>query len=196
MYDAMCMPMLEPVSYVGVAFLRGDARRLCDRIIMDATFGSFVHTEFFLQNGAQYRFYTAANIVEPNQNPSGFMPSAKLRQDPDPKRWDVVRFRVSRKGYLLTYSLILQLLALQLPYNARDLWQCSIRLLLPYERDLDCCRFETWRPSGVFCSQVCLLLLRRLLAERVVSLPLATAERLHATNSRGCSPNMLRRLLQ
>lgn len=188
--------MITPTTFVGLAFLRGEACSLRERVIMEATVGPYVHVEFFLQNNEEYRFYTAASIVEQTQKPSGFMPSAKLRHSPDPARWNIVRFPVTRKGYLLTYALVLQLLALQLPYNTRDLWQCGIGLLLPYEKDLDCRQFQTWRTSGVFCSQACLLLLRRLLFENVVHMPHQIAERVHVTNSRGCSPNALMRLLK
>lgn len=187
--------MLQPPFYVGVAFLRGDPHRFFDRLIMESTFGPFVHTEFFLQRESEYRFYTAANIVEANQKPSGFMPSARIAKAPDPRQWDVVKYPVTSQGYLLAYSLILQLLALQLPYNARDLWQCGIKLLLPYERDLDCTQFASWKRSGVFCSQVCLLLLRRLCLEGVVRPPHKISASLHDLNSRGCSPNTLHRLL-
>jgi len=188
--------MHEPPTFVGVAFLRGKPDALWDRLIMDTTFGPFVHAEFFLQRGEEMRFYTAANLVEPGRRPSGFLPSARLRRAPDPTQWSVVRYPVSREAYLLTYSFVLQLIALNLPYNYKDLWQCSLKLFLPFERDLDCARPETWRPSGVFCSQVCLLLLRRLHGHGALpTLPLPAAARLHAVNSRGCSPNALYRLL-
>lgn len=185
------MLLEPPACVVGVAFLRGNPARIWDRVIMDATAGPFVHTEFFLQRGEDVRFYTAANLVgERFRSASGFMPSARARRLPDPAQWDVVRYPVTHQGYMLAYSLVLQLLALQLPYNARDLWQCYFSFMLPFEKDLDCTRFETWRPSGVFCSQVCLLLLRRLQAQGVLAgLPV------HSVNSRGCSPNALHRLL-
>lgn len=190
-----CTPAAPFCSYVGVAFLRGNPRTFWDRVIMDFTRGPFVHTEFFLQHGKDVRFYTAANLVDCTQNPSGFLPSAKMHALPDDRRWDIVKFPVSYKGYLVAYALVLQLLALQLPYNARDLWQCSVNLLLPYERDLDYRRFDTWQPRGVFCSQVCLLLLRRLHSDGVIALPPSTCKQVYGVNSRGCSPNALRALL-
>ena len=183
--------LVDPPIFVGVAFLRGNPGRIWDRVIMDTTSGPFVHTEFFLQRGQDVRFYTAANLVgERFRASSGFMPSARMHKLPDPTQWEVVKYPVTREGYMLAYSLVLQLLALQLPYNARDLWQCCFSFMLPFEKDLDCDRFETWRPSGVFCSQVCLLLLRRLQGQGVLAgLPV------HSVNSRGCSPNALHRLL-
>lgn len=184
--------LIEPRAYVGVAFFRGNPRFLWDRVIMGTTSGPFVHTEFFLERGEDVRFYTAANLVDQRfKAASGFMPSARMHNLPESSQWEVVRYPVTLDGYFLTYSLILQLLALQLPYNARDLWQCCISFMLPYERDLDCDRFETFKPGGVFCSQVCLLLLRRLQNQGVLPKDLPV----QSVNSRGCSPNALHRLL-
>ena len=68
--------------------------------------------------------------------------------------------------------------------------------MLPFERDLDCNRVDTWRSSGVFCSQVCLLLLRRLAGQGLLPcLEPRTAADLDRVNSRGCSPNTLHRLV-
>jgi hypothetical protein len=179
------------MPYVGVTFLRGDARSLLDRVIMRSTAGPYVHTELFLQRGDDFRYYCAVNVT-----PSGgLQPSGRTCGPPDPAFWDVVRFPISPAAYASTYALILQLLSMQLPYNARDLWQCCVPALLPYERDLDCQRLETWRASGVFCSQLCLLVLRRLVLAGTVALPPRAAAGVLGTNSRGCSPNALRRLL-
>lgn len=187
--------------FVGIAFLRGNPSRMWDRAIMGATHGPFVHTEFFLQRGDDVRMYTAANLFASDscQNRQGrhpgFMPSARLKSFPDPAQWEIVRFPVSASGYLLTYALILQLLALDLPYNARDLWQCCIKVMLPFEQDLDCRNVDSWRRGGVFCSQVCLLLLRRLHLQGVLELCPTVAKSVKAVNSRGCSPNSLYRIL-
>ena len=189
--------MLTPQYAVGVAFMRGDRRLWGDLIVMNATRGPFVHSEFFIQKGEEYRFYTAANLVhdDSRSRAGGFTPSCRLKARPPAAEWDTVRFPVSEKVYLSTYALILQILAMNLPYNDRDLWQCCVKCLLPFEKDLDSNHLATWQPSGVFCSQVCLLLVRRLmLSDSLVTSPDA---RLHvlATNSRGCSPNALYRLL-
>lgn len=189
--------MCEPASFVGVAFLRGDPRSMWDRVVMGATHGPFVHTEFFIQRGADVRMYTAVNLLSNGTaRPSGFLPSTRLRTLPDPSHWEIVKFPVSPSGYTLTYAIILQLLAMNLPYNARDLWQCCVKLALPFERDLDCNHPETWRPSGVFCSQACLLLLRRLQLQGVLALQPVSAMAVHTVNSRGCSPNSLFRILR
>jgi hypothetical protein len=84
---------------------------------------------------------------------------------------------------------------MRLPYNARDLWQCCVPVMLPFEGDMDCQRVETWRRTGVFCSQLCLLLLRRLVLAGAVRLPPRSAGLVLGTNSRGCSPNSLHRML-
>ena len=189
------MPDNTCSTYVGVAFLRGSPHSIAERFIMEATGGPYVHTEFILQSGADVRLYTAANIAR-GDRVGGFMPSARLRTLPDPARWEIVRFPVTPAAYAATYALVLQLLSMQLPYNARDLWQCCVKLMLPFERDLDCNRVDTWRSSGVFCSQVCLLLLRRLAGQGLLPcLEPRTAADLDRVNSRGCSPNTLHRLV-
>ena len=178
-------------SYVGITFLRGDARKLGDQFIMRSTKGPYVHTEFFLQRGADYRYYCAVNV-----SPSGgLLPSGRTCGPPDPAHWDVMSFPVSQATYTAMYALVLQLLSMRLPYNARDLWQCCVPVLLPFEGDMDCQRVETWRRTGVFCSQLCLLLLRRLVLAGAVRLPPRSAGLVLGTNSRGCSPNTLHRML-
>jgi hypothetical protein len=84
-------------------------------------------------------------------------------------------------------------MALQLPYNSRDLWQCCIKIMLPFEKDLDCNNLPSWCKQGVFCSQACLLILRRLAAGGFLHLPRGVD--LAHVNSRGCSPNSLHALL-
>ena len=59
----------------------------------------------------------------------------------------------------------------------------------------DCERPETWRQSGVFCSQVALLLLRAFARHGHIVLPADTRALVEATHSRGCSPNTLFGLL-
>ena len=192
--------MLTLQPSVGVAFLRGDPRRLWDRVIMGSTQGPFVHTEFFIQNGSDIRMYTATNLTAlqdgTQQARGGFTPSARVHSLENNPQWETIRFPVSHQCYSITYALILQLLALNLPYNSRDLWQCCFKLMLPFEQDLDCHKLDTWRHSGVFCSQVCLLLLRRLHAQGLLMLRPGVAKDVTETNSRGCSPNSLYHILK
>jgi hypothetical protein len=182
--------MIRPDYHIGVAFLRGNPHSFWERLIMDTTFGPFVHTELFLQKGTDIRFYAATNPARSDQR-SGFMPSARLRSMPDPTQWEIVRFPVTQPCYHAAYALVLQLIAMRLPYNANDLWQCCIRVMLPFENDLDCERPCTWQKSGVFCSQVCLLILRRLSLHGL--LPMRESPLM--VNSRGCSPNHLYAIL-
>ena len=62
--------------------------------------------------------------------------------------------------------------------------------------DLDCNNIQSWRRSGVFCSQVCLLIMRRLMLTDALPANPALRSHVQAVNSRGCSPNALYRLLQ
>lgn len=119
---------------VGVAFMRGDPRLFGDMLVMQATRGPFVHSEFFIQSGSDVRFYTAANLVHDDkiQPTGGFMPSHRLKSLPASGIWETVRFPVSKQCYLSTYALILQILAMGLPYNSRDLWQCCVQVPIPH----------------------------------------------------------------
>lgn len=179
-------------KFIGVAFLRGNPGIMGERIVMEATWGPFVHSEIFIQNGQDVRFYSASS-----PRGEGLVPSARLPMLPsEDSKWAFVRFPlVQPGGYELAYAFILQILAMQLPYNSHDLWQCCVKLMLPFERDLDCDNVNTWRQSGVFCSQVCLLILRHMARKGALQLTPTVTSSLEASNSRGCSPNALYSLL-
>ena len=176
--------------YVGIAFRRGLAHDWHDLLVMESTRGPFVHTEMFLQRGKASRFYTS---VESERRPHAITPTR--RSLPLPPNWEAVRFPVTAGGYKIAYALLLQLMSLPIPYNSADLWQCAMPLLLPFERDLDCMDLPSWTAPGVFCSQMCMLVLRRLAMQRVVHVSPMQMQGLLATNSRGCSPNALHRLV-
>ena len=180
-------------SCLSIAFMSGDWRRLDDRLIMSATRGPFVHAEVLLSRGDSVRAYASLE-------PRGFTVSSSKHSEqparPGGRAWRLVHFPLRQGAYKPVYALILQLLALNLPYNRWDTWQCCVGLMLPFERDLDCCDLESWRAGGVFCSQGCLLLLRRLGRMGALASPqLVDWRALEATNSRGCSPNALYGLL-
>ena len=184
------MPSTAATTFLGIAFRRGDTRCVHDRLVMDATGGPFVHSELFLQDGASARFYT---IID-RPKASAFCP-AEGRRLPLPSDWETARFPVSRDGYKAAYALMLQLLTIAIPYNSRDLWQCCLKFLLPFERDLDCNDVSSWVYGGVFCSQACMLVLRRLATQGHITLPPPLLAQVVATNSRGCSPNTLHRMI-
>jgi hypothetical protein len=175
---------------IGIASMRGNPHSYFDSFVMDATGGPFVHSEIFLQNGRDVRSYTAVKYPHPCSD-SAFCPTG--RRFPLSGEWETIRIPVTQAGYKAAYGTILQLMALQLPYNSRDLWQCCIKLMLPFERDLDCNDLPSWCSQGVFCSQACLLILRRLAASGALQLPPGVD--LTRLNSRGCSPNTLHALL-
>ena len=174
---------------IGLAFRRGELSNFGDRVVMDATGGPFVHAELFLRKGQNTRFYGMIDLGGTCQAGGCFMPTRRALPLPD--NWHAVSMPITPECYKTAYALVLQLISMQLPYNSRDLWQCCIKLMLPFERDLDCLNLEGWRAHGVFCSQVCLLVLRRLAMQGALALPLDVAAKVAATNSRGCSPNSL-----
>jgi hypothetical protein len=177
------------MATLGVAFRRALPGSAPDRLISTLTWGPYVHTELWLDRGDGSRPRTYASF----RGVSGFTPSVVFS---DPGAWSVARYPLPPGGYERVYALLLQLLALNLPYNERDLWQCCIQVALPFEKDLDCERPETWGASGgVFCSQAALLVLRRLGRAGILRLPPEQAALVEATHSRGCSPNALHRLL-
>ncbi len=174
---------------LGVAFRRANMVLAKDRVISTLTWGPLVHTELWLYSGDGSRPRTYGAF----QGTSGFMPSHPFRDKSE--QWVVVRYALAPGGYERVYAVILQLLSMNMPYNARDLWQCCIKVALPFEKDLDCERPETWK-GGVFCSQAALLVLRRLQRQGVLShSPEGLRTLIETTNSRGCSPNALYDLL-
>lgn len=176
--------------YLGIAFRRGSTGNWHDLLVMESTRGPYVHSELFLQRGEKSRFYTS---YDASRQPSAITPTS--RRLPLPDNWEALRFPVSAQAYKAAYALILQLMTLPIPYNNRDLWQCAIPLILPYERDLDCMAPASWTKGGVFCSQLCLLVLRRLVLQGALSVQPPLTSSLVRTNSRGCSPNALHQLL-
>lgn len=185
--------------FVGIAFRRGEVGNISDSIIASATRGPFVHSEFCLGVGSDIRCYTACNSLQPGNGgryaSSGFTPTIRLSSFPiDSDKWECIKIPLKggKRTYNVVYSWVLQLIALDLPYNDRDLIQCCVKAMLPFERDYDCENPSEWvGMGGVFCSQVCLLLLKRLGRHGFITPP-PNIERVH---SRGCSPNELYRML-
>lgn len=171
-------------DWLGVAFRRGNKRELYDDLVMGATWGGWVHCEVVRGKGPTGSAYAAL------EGRGGFLPSPNRHEPPG---WAL--FAVPVRDAAAVHAAMLGLLALDLPYNSADLWQCCVTALLPWETELDCERPETWRRTGVFCSQVALLLLRRLARQGAVVLPADTRALVEAAHSRGCSPNTLFGLL-
>lgn len=190
------LPRFGP--WIGIAFRYATPRAPRDRVVSILTGGPYVHTEIMLADGrGGVRAYAASD------NTSGFSPSNNFNAHASTNtgsRWTAFRYPLSSEhAYKKVYALILQIIALSLPYNTRDLWQCCIQVALPYEKDLDCEDPSTWQANGVFCSQVALLILRRLRREGLVAFPpdldAEIGDMIEHTNSRGCSPNQLYRML-
>jgi hypothetical protein len=182
--------MVDPsLPWIGVAFRHASPSIAKDRIISCLTRGPFVHTEIILADGkGGMRAYAAKD------NTSGFSPSNSFNAACGSHHaWTTVRYSLgSPQAYKHVYAIILQLISLALPYNSQDLWQCCVQIALPFEHDLDWRYPETWKGAGVFCSQVALLILRKLASEGVLPL---VPDSIQTVNSRGCSPNQLFRLL-
>ena len=179
--------MTHTHTWLAIAFLRADSHTVHDQLVSGATRGPYVHTEIMLGKGPDVRAYTAFDGL------GGFMPctpSIRAARDAS-QHWSIVRYKLPPGGYEKAYALILQILAMNLPYNRQDLWQCCIKVCLPFERDLDCEKPETWLPNGVFCSQAALLFLRHMTRIQVITPSERCMARIEATNSRGCSPNTL-----
>jgi hypothetical protein len=182
--------------WVGVAFRHAMPELRRDQVISFLTRGPFVHAEIMLMDGrGSVRAYSAFDGI------SGFTPSHPYRNVGPPRaaptQWTTLAYPlIPDGGYEKAYALILQVLSLSLPYNTGDLWQCCFQAALPFEQDLDCSQPRNWTTRGVFCSQVALLLLRRFARDGLIAFPdITIAARVEATNSRGCSPNQLFRLL-
>lgn len=165
--------------WIGVAFLKGDVHRIGDDLVMGATWGSMTHCELLIGNGTTARSYGAFTDA-------GFVESSNEIVGP---RWHVTCFPV--QDHNVTYPFVLRALSLGIPYNNKDLWQCCIKAMLPFETELDCTVPESWVQHGVFCSQVCLLMLRKFNRDGVLKCPAPLTVLLETTHSRGCSPNTL-----
>jgi len=168
-------------DWLGVAFYKGSYSSMYDDLVMAATLGTFVHCELLRGRGRSVcQAYSSFNprggfILSPNR--------------PSPAHWAL--FAIPVDNPRAVHATILSVLALNLPYNSRDLWQCCFKAMLPWETELDCDRPATWQTSGVFCSQVALLLLRAFARRGDITLPADTQALVEATHSRGCSPNTL-----
>lgn len=186
-----------PRPFVGVAFLRGDPAHLGENLVMQGTGGPFVHAEFVLGKGRDVRCYTACGAPGRRDVQDGFVPTRRMVGLPRAPQWDVITFPIQGglQGYNRAYAIVLQLIAMHIPYNYTDLWQCCVKLMLPYEEDVQCDDPASWRNRGVFCSQACLLLVRCLARKQIISLPHGVDLLVNSTNSRGCSPNALHRIM-
>lgn len=181
--------MSLPPTWLAIAFLRGDPHTQRDRMITRFTQGPYVHTEIILAKGDDMRAYSSFEGV------GGLVPCTPKSVRALDRQWASVWFPLLPGGYEKAYALILRILATTVPYNTLDLWQCCIKVCLPFEKDLDCGRPEEWAPRGVFCSQVALLFLRQLTRCGTVALSPDQTALVETTNSRGCSPNTLFKIL-
>ena len=186
------MPLEAP--FVGLAFRRGVWSSFDDEVVMQATGGPYVHSEFILgKNLNDMRCYTACSSPNRDKTQDGFLPTRHWRSLPPAQEWEVVGFPLNEgiQGYKRAYAFILHLLSTQIQYNYRDLWQCCVRVMLPIEQDVNSMDPSDWKRNGVFCSQACLLLLRQFSSWDLITLPKPMHALIHTINSRGCSPNRL-----
>ena len=175
-----------PQFWIGVAFRRGSYQSIWETFITKTTGGPFVHCEIVVGCGSRMQAFTSLEGV------GGFVQSQHCHSWPD---WVTVTIPISREMYLRVVGKCKEILALHIPYNWLDLWQCCIHIMLPYERDLDCNKHSSWH-SGVFCSQMCLLFLRMMSRDGAFPSKRQLMIRLEGVNSRGCSPNQLYAILQ
>jgi len=174
-------------KWIGVAFRYGDWYNPYEALIMGSTLGSLVHCELIIGENSQGNVYSSYNNEHVN---SGCTRSIENFNTP---KWLLLTQQVI--DTTKSQAHILTMLENKLQYNVRDLWQCCVKTMLPFEQELDCDMVETWKPHGVFCSQMCLLFLRH--AARVGELPVTVhlKHNLENVHSRGCSPNLLYHIL-
>jgi hypothetical protein len=182
---------------VGIVFMRGNPSAMGDNVIMQATWGPFVHTEFLMMDSHNTKTYTALGAFNRRDQISGFTRTEILECAAIGPHLITMNIPVEHglAGYNKVKSFIMQLLTERIPYNYKDLWQCCFKALLSYEEDVACSDPKSWKDHGVFCSQACLLILRWLCREGLVKLPDVTRDLIESTHSRGCSPNTLFRIM-
>lgn len=175
--------MKDKKEWVGIAFRTGNITSPYDTMIMTGTLGHFVHCELILGRGAEadvFSSYNKDNCV------SGFVRSMS---EFNPQEWTILTMPANDTRNARAMSL--QLLDLGIPYNAKDLWQCCVKVMLPFETEVDCNNAMEWKQKGVFCSQMCLLFLRKMVQNGDLSVNNVLKHHLETVHSRGCSPNML-----
>lgn len=178
-------PAMEGLDkWVGIAFRTGDYTNVYEDVVMAATLGSFVHCELIIGEGKIADVYSS--YCEGNKLSLGFTRSVNQFF---PQNWTILVHPLTDTVH--AKKLALSLLGLNLPYNSRDLWQCCLQAMLPFESELDCDLPESWKPSGVFCSQMCLLFLRHLARVGELQTNITFKHHLESLHSRGCSPNGL-----
>jgi hypothetical protein len=182
---------------VGIVFVRGNPSAIGDNVIMQATSGPYVHTEFLMMDNENAKTYTALGAFNRTDRVSGFTRTEILHCSAIGPDLVLINIPVEHGwvGYNKIKSFIMQLLTERIPYNYKDLWQCCFKALLSYEEDVTCSDPKSWKHHGVFCSQACILILKWLCKEGLVKLPDATRGLIECTHSRGCSPNTLYRIM-
>lgn len=165
-------------AWIGVAFAKGNIYKPYDDLIMGATWGNMTHCELLLGKDNVAQAYTSYEGI-------GFVQSMKDNFD----NWNIIYFPV--QNHLQSFPFVLRALSANIPYNSKDLWQCCIKTMLPMESELDCNVPELWSQTGVFCSQICLLFLRKFARDKIITCPAQLSTLLENTHSRGCSPNTL-----
>lgn len=160
-----------------VAFQKGTFTNIYHDVIMGSTWGRFVHCEILFE-GKAYAAYEGI---------SGFMASQERMFPKD--KWTVLSLDVLDREKV--HGIILHTLGCNIPYNRHDLWQCVLPGGVYVSAELNYNSPETWT-KGVFCSQVVLLLLKRMLECDCVRMD----RQLMAIYSRSCSPNTLFHVLK
>jgi hypothetical protein len=173
-------------NWVGISFRSGNHHSMREAIIMAGTQGPFVHSELLLGTGSSYKAYSAYEGI------GGLLSSRNNCSKPD---WTTIVFGVaSPEAFSKIQNFVHHVLSLHIPYNNRDWYRYPFQRIYPFQSDLNYQRPESW--DQVFCSQVILLLLRKFLTEKLIAnVPERVQIAIHVTNSRGCSPNDLFRLL-
>ena len=177
---------------LAIAFQHGDARKAGDDLIMLGTWGAWVHTELILVHSpGRFESFAALDTGRPTPG-AGFARSARRDFSSSPL-WRVYVFPVL--DLAACQGVLVHTLSCGLAYNSKDLWECCVEFVLPMvQNDLDCERPESWS-RGVFCSQVALLLLRRMQRVNAIAAPPSMRAAIERVHSRGCSPNYLQSLL-
>lgn len=175
--------MQDKGKWIGIAFKTGDWYDPYEAVIMGSTVGQYVHCELVIGDNEKADVYSS---YDSKQLCCGF---ARSIEDYTPKRWTLLTHKLADTQN--AKKQVLQILDKNLPYNKSDLWQCCIKTMLPFESELDCELVDTWKHSGVFCSQMCLLFLRHMARVGDLTTNPHLKHHLESVHSRGCSPNLL-----
>ena len=168
--------------WVGVAFKKGDMHNFEDNVVMLTTGGNYVHCEIIVGDETQGKAFTSYRGV------GGFVHTQYCAHLPP--EWEMFYFPLQEIAKPTTYAR--ETAQCGIRYNLMGQWRCLLQM--KNARELDCMKPQEWR-NGVFCSQMVLLFLRRLVLSGLILAQNKCTAQIRTFPSMTCTPTILRQML-